>query len=78
MFTPLIRKTWRDDRRAIIGWATGVAAARTNNGARTRPVREKHARLAVHALVEYADLPWKDRSSRWNATHPTWACSEAN
>ncbi len=26
MITPLVRKTWRDDRRAIIGWTLGVAA----------------------------------------------------
>lgn len=26
MLTPLVRKTWRDDRRAIIGWTAGVAA----------------------------------------------------
>lgn len=26
MLPPLVRKTWRDDRRAIIGWAVGVAA----------------------------------------------------
>ncbi len=26
MLPPLVRKTWRDDRRAIIGWATGVGA----------------------------------------------------
>ncbi len=25
MLTPLIRKTWRDDRRAIIGWTLGLA-----------------------------------------------------
>lgn len=25
MIPPLVVKTWRDDRRAIIGWATGVA-----------------------------------------------------
>ncbi|EEP70347.1 ABC transporter permease component [Micromonospora sp. ATCC 39149] len=25
MFPALVRKTWRDDRRALIGWATGVA-----------------------------------------------------
>ncbi|MFC7483355.1 ABC transporter permease subunit [Luedemannella flava] len=24
MLPPLVRKTWRDDRRAIIGWALGV------------------------------------------------------
>ncbi|GIF99016.1 ABC transporter permease subunit [Catellatospora citrea] len=24
--SPLVRKTWRDDRRAIIGWAAGVTA----------------------------------------------------
>ncbi|MFC7247439.1 ABC transporter permease subunit [Catellatospora aurea] len=24
--SPLVRKTWRDDRRAIIGWALGIAA----------------------------------------------------
>ncbi|GAA1382794.1 ABC transporter permease subunit [Catellatospora chokoriensis] len=24
--SPLVRKTWRDDRRAIIGWAVGVTA----------------------------------------------------
>lgn len=29
MLPPLVRKTWRDDRRAIIGWATGVAAFTT-------------------------------------------------
>lgn len=26
MLPPLVRKTWRDDRRAIIGWTAGVAA----------------------------------------------------
>jgi ABC-2 type transport system permease protein len=26
MTTALVRKTWRDDRRAVIGWAVGVAA----------------------------------------------------
>lgn len=26
MLPPLVRKTWRDDRRALIGWAVGVAA----------------------------------------------------
>lgn len=26
MLPPLVRKTWRDDRRAIIGWTVGVAA----------------------------------------------------
>jgi ABC-2 type transport system permease protein len=26
MLTPLVNKTWRDDRRAIIGWTVGVAA----------------------------------------------------
>ncbi|MFC8845888.1 MULTISPECIES: ABC transporter permease subunit [unclassified Micromonospora] len=25
MFPALVRKTWRDDRRALVGWATGVA-----------------------------------------------------
>ncbi|MEU8003616.1 ABC transporter permease subunit [Catellatospora sp. NPDC049111] len=27
--SPLVRKTWRDDRRAIIGWAVGIAAFTT-------------------------------------------------
>ncbi|BCJ75121.1 ABC transporter permease [Catellatospora sp. IY07-71] len=27
--SPLVRKTWRDDRRAIIGWAAGIAAFTT-------------------------------------------------
>lgn len=27
--SPLVRKTWRDDRRALIGWAIGVAAFTT-------------------------------------------------
>jgi ABC-2 type transport system permease protein len=27
--SPLVRKTWRDDRRAIIGWALGIAAFTT-------------------------------------------------
>jgi len=53
-------------------------AVRAIRPGRTRPVKEKHARLAVHALVEYADLPWKQRTARWNASHPDWACSEAN
>jgi ABC-2 type transport system permease protein len=26
MLSPLVRKTWRDDRRAIIGWTAGVGA----------------------------------------------------
>jgi ABC-2 type transport system permease protein len=26
MLSPLARKTWRDDRRAIIGWAVGIGA----------------------------------------------------
>jgi ABC-2 type transport system permease protein len=26
MVPPLVRKTWRDDRRVVVGWATGVAA----------------------------------------------------
>jgi ABC-2 type transport system permease protein len=29
MPTALVRKTWRDDRRALIGWAVGVAAFTT-------------------------------------------------
>lgn len=53
-------------------------AVRTNRPVRNRPLKEKHARLAVHAFVECADLPWKQRTARWNASHPDWACSEAN
>src|SRR5688572_25382935 len=29
MLPALVRKTWRDDRRAVIGWAVGVAAFTT-------------------------------------------------
>jgi len=35
-------------------------------------------RLAVHALVEHAALPWKERARRWNGEHPEWPYSEAN
>lgn len=45
---------------------------------RPRPVQEKHARAAVHALVDYAHLPWSERVSLWNREHPHWSYSESN
>jgi hypothetical protein len=46
--------------------------------ARSRPVKEKHARLAVHALVEHASLPWKERTRLWNTEFPQWLYAGGN
>ena len=58
--------------------ATAFAAQVRAGRPHSRPVKEKHARLAVHALVEHATLPWKDRTRLWNAEHSEWQCSDAN
>lgn len=50
----------------------------TNESGRPRPVKEKHARAAVHALIDFAHLPWAERVSRWNREHPHWPYTESN
>jgi hypothetical protein len=56
-----------------------AALARIGPAGHARPIKEKHARLAVHALVDHAHLPWSERARLWNAEHAQWRySSEAN
>ncbi|ATO15543.1 hypothetical protein CO540_18245 [Micromonospora sp. WMMA2032] len=56
-----------------------ASLARTGPAGQARPIKEKHARLAVHALVDHVHVPWSERARLWNAEHPQWRySSEAN